>query len=142
MRSFRRAGAGLVCLLALAGCAGDPAAEIEARRARYSAELGGFTVRDQPGEERRVILDVLVRFDGKQPLPGLTLDVSIADAGGKERERRRVWIETVGAGPGGVQLSVPLEDVEYRPGDGFWVEVRSAIPAAERGDYREFGAAP
>jgi hypothetical protein len=131
----------LLAALALASCGGDRVAEVEARRARTTAEVTGFVVQDQPGGERRVVLDVLVRSQAKPPLDGVTLDVSIAGADGKERDRRRVWVDTPGAGPGGVQVSVPLEGVDYRPGDGYWAEVRSPVPAAERGDYRELAGA-
>lgn len=120
-------------------CAGDPAREVAARRAKYTAQLAGFVVRDEPGRAKpQVVLDVLVSGGSKPPLPGLTLDVSMAGADGKEKLVRRVWVETATVGAGGEQKTVTLDDVDYQPGDGFWVEVRQAIPAAERGEYREF----
>jgi hypothetical protein len=126
--------------LAAAACAGDPVQEVERRRAAYEAELTGFLVRDDPAAERpTIVLDVLVRGEAKPPLAGLTLDISMADAAGREKARRRAWVDTRGIGPGGVQTAVTLEGLEYATGDGFWVEVRSPIPAAERGEYREFG---
>ncbi len=131
---------GLLLLLA-AACAGDPAARIEARRAKYSAELTGFVVKEAPAVALpEIVLDVLVSGAAKPPLSGLTLDLSMADAAGKEKVHRRVWVETSTVGPGGEQKSLTLTDLGYAAGDGFWVEVRSPIPAAERGDYREFGA--
>jgi hypothetical protein len=131
----------VVATLAVAGCAKDPAVEVAASRAKSSAEVAGFVVQDEPGGERRVVLDVAIRSDARPAPEGLTLDVSIAGPGGQERERKRIWVATPGLGPGGIQVSVPLEGVDYRPGDGYWVEVRSPVPPAERGEYREFAAA-
>jgi len=125
--------------LATAGCGGDPVQELQARRARYEAELTGFVVRDEPAAARPdILLDVLVRGTAEPPLDRLTLDISMAGADGAERMHRRVAVDVHGVGPGGSQLAITLEEVEYRPGDGFWVEVRAPIPAAERGDYVEF----
>jgi len=125
--------------LATAGCGGDPVQELQARRARYEAELTGFVVRDEPAAARPdILLDVLVRGTAEPPLDRLTLDISMAGADGAERLHRRVAVDVRGVGPGGSQLAITLEEVEYRPGDGFWVEVRAPIAAAERGDYVEF----
>jgi hypothetical protein len=130
---------GAVAALAAAAC-GDPAQEIEQRRAAYEASLAGFLVRDDPAAERpTIVLDVLVRGAARPPLAGLTLDVSMADAAGREKAHRRAWVDLAGVGPGGVQTAVTLEGLEYAPGDGFWVEVRSPVPPAERGEYRELG---
>ncbi len=135
-----------VPLLALAlalGCgAANPAQRVEALRSHYDAELSGagFVVRDDPASgKREILLDVLVRWEGHERLPGITLDVSMGDATGKEKAARRVWVDTskLDRGPG-EQTTLTLTDLPYQPGDGFFVEVRSPIPAAERGDYREF----
>lgn len=134
--------AALVALpLALAACTGDPARRIEARRAAYDATLQSYVVRDDPANSGRTfILDVLVGWQGGEPLPGLTLDVSMAAPGGAEKAHRRIWIETAGVDRGGEQITLELTDLPWEPGDGFFVEVRSPVPAAERGDYREFAA--
>ena len=131
----------LAALVALS-CAGDPALRIEARRARYTATLQSFVVRDDPGAARQqVVLDLMVGWQGGDPLPGLTADVSIADTSGKEKDHRRAWLDVTRVDQGGAQLSIVLDDVPYQAGDGFYVEVRSPVPAAERGEYREFASA-
>jgi len=128
--------------VSLAACGADPVRDLELRRARYSASLTGFLVRDEPGAARpTIVLDVTVRGDAKPPLAGLTLDVSQADAAGHEKARRQVWVDTSGIGPGGEQTTLTLDDLDYAPGDGFWVEVRGPIPPVERGRYREYGEA-
>jgi len=130
-------------LLAAFACAGDPAREIENRRADYTASVTGFLLRDEPGRERsQVILDVLLAGEASPPLPGLTLDVSMAGPDGREKAHRRVYVDSSTVGRGGQQVALTFDDLPYAPGDGFWVEVRSAVPPAERSEYREFGARP
>ncbi len=131
---------GLATVVALS-CSRDPIRDLEVRRVQYSATLTGFLVKDEPGKEHPdILLDVTLEGDAQPPLPGLTLDVSMADAKGKEKAHRRVWIDGKDLGPGGVQQTLTLKDLPYQPGDGFWVGVRSPVPAAERAQYREFEA--
>lgn len=141
MRVLRALLAPTLAAFALA-CAGDPGAEIESRRREYIATLQSFVVQDDPGTgAQRIVLDVLVEWSGKEPLPGLTLDVSMADPAGAEKVERRIWIETAQLRRGGEQLALVLDGLPWQPGDGFFVEVRPTVPIAERGEYREFGAA-
>ncbi|MGH7337456.1 MAG: hypothetical protein ACREI7_07760 [Myxococcota bacterium] len=146
MLDSRRPGTALALGLSLllAACARDPTRDVEARRAKYTATLSGFVVKDEPGREKpQIVLDVLVAGGSKPPLPGLTLDVSMAGADGKEKLLRRVFVDTTTVGAGGEQKTVVFDDVDYAPGDGFFVEVRNSVPAAERAQYRELqGGAP
>ena len=133
---------GALALAALgAACAGDPIAQLEARRARYTATVQSFVVKDEAeaGAQPKIVLDLLIEHDDTgDPLPGITLDVSMADSSGTEKARRRIWVDTSRVGPGGAQTSMELDDLPYQPGDGFFAEVRSPVPAGDRGDYREF----
>jgi hypothetical protein len=135
-------------LLLAWGCGGGGPEKVARVRAQYEARLNGFVVRDLPAEgeapaRQEILLDILVRRDGRDALPGLTVDLSVAGAGGAEKARRQLWVDTSGIGKGvEVQLAVTVDGLEYQPGDGFHVEVRHPVPAAERGAYREFGAAP
>ena len=90
-----------------------------------------------------VLLDIELRWDGRERLPGITLDISQAAAGGGEKATWRLWVDTsqLERGPG-LQLTHVLEDVDYQDGDGFAVEVRHPIPVEELGQYREFAATP
>lgn len=146
----------------------DPAERVSEIRSRYSARLNGFVVHqvpEQPAEppaevpgeavaddqagsvealgpvpvRQAVTLDVLVALEGRESLPGLTLDVTQADAREEEKASWRVYLDVtdVHRGPG-TQISHRLEDVEFEDGDRFHVEVRHPVPAAERGEYREF----
>jgi hypothetical protein len=129
-----------VAILAVA-CAGDPVARLEARRARYTATVQSFVVKDEgaAAAQPQILLDLLIQHDDAgEPLPGITLDVSMADSSGNEKAHRRIWVDTTRVGPGGAQTSIQFDDLPYQPGDGFFVEVRSPVPAAERGEYKEF----
>lgn len=128
-------------VVAGSACAGDPVRELELRRSAYSATLSGFVLRDEPGRERpEVVLDVVIEGQSRPPLAGITVDVSMVDAAEREKAHRRSWVDLEGAGPGGAQVALTFDDLDYAPGDGFWVEVRVPVPEAERGEYRELGA--
>jgi len=137
--SLRRFALPLALVVGFA-CAGDPILELERQRSRYSATMNGFVVRDDPATgKQEIVLDVLVQWDGSQPLDGVTVDLSVADAAGREKAVRHLWVDTRGLGKGpGKQVTLTLTDLPYQAGDGFFVEVRAPIPAAERGGYREF----
>lgn len=103
-----------------------------------------------------VVLDVLIRNGNHELLPGVTLDVAQVGEGGPEeaswdeivasprtKQTWRIWVDTstIGRGPG-TSVTYRLEDVEdYQPDDRFVVTVREPVPAAERGDYREYAEA-
>ncbi len=156
-----------IALLALACGGGGGVAET---RAGFIAQLQSFTVQapaaeeamaseeadaeaeadtdaeaegDMPAEPAMVsvMLDILVHNEGAGTLDGITVDLTIADPDGAEKERRLLWVETAGLTKGSqTQVVYDLNDVVYTEGDGFHVEVRHAIPMEERGDYREFDA--
>ncbi|HSL84798.1 MAG TPA: hypothetical protein VLF66_18635 [Thermoanaerobaculia bacterium] len=143
----------------------DPAERVSEIRSRYSARLNGFVVHqvpetpaeppvEEPAEgaeaeaaeappevpvSQAVTLDVLVSLEGRESLPGLTLDVTQVDAQEEGKASWKVYLDVadVHRGPG-TQIAYRLEDVDYEEGDGFHVEVRHPVPAAERGEYREF----
>ncbi len=85
------------------------------------------------------ILDILVSRKGRVGLPGLTVDITQADPQGHEKGHWQAYLDVSSVLPGsGTQISYTLDDVQYQEGDGFYVEVREPVPAAERGEYREF----
>lgn len=95
-----------------------------------------------PVVRQDVLLDILIHHRGDETLPGLTLDVTQADAQQQEKASYRIWVDTSGI-PAGSRGAVAhrLEDVDVAPGDGFHVEVRQAIPPEQRGEYRELDEA-
>lgn len=160
--------AGLV--LVLAGCeAKSPEEKVASLRARYKAQMNGFVVQEEPvvvevtevaagapgaeAEEaatapsapvmrQKILLDILVHHDSNERLPGVTLDISMVDAAKNEKGHWLLWVDTSKLQKATkTQLSHVLEDVDYVEGDGFSVEVRHPVPAAERGEYKEFAPA-
>jgi hypothetical protein len=163
-----------------------PEERVAAMRGLYTATLQNFVVRDTPqpvaevtlvepaeaaGEEgaepgeailepvpvaTKIVLDVLIRNENRENLPGLTLEVAQMAEGGPEqgtwdeivaspqhKASWRIWVDTssIGRGPG-TSVTHLLENVEgYAPGDRFVVTVRHPVPPGERGDYREFAEA-
>jgi hypothetical protein len=169
--SWRRSSAlavAVAALLLLAACAGEGG--VAGARAGYIAEMGSFSVVEAPAvaEESTeaaeagveadaeasdeaaapaepatasVLLDFLIHNEGSGALDGVTVDLTMADPDGNEKERRLLWVETGGLTKGSQrQVAHELTDVSYTEGDGFHVEVRHPIPMEERGDYREFDA--
>lgn len=94
-----------------------------------------------PPVRQNVLLDIVIRHDSPEKLPGITVDVSMAD-GEREIQTWRVYFDTshLEKGPG-VQYSHTLEDVDYQPGYGFSAEIRSPVPPEERHLYKEFSGA-
>lgn len=168
----------VVAVLMLAGCASkSPEEKVAQNRTRYTAELNGFFVRQEPvapammdeemaaeeaaemtaaGDEgaemappeaepvslmQDVTLDILVRHDTFDKLPGITIDISMQDAAGQDKGHWTMWADTANLEKGNqLQLTEVLEDVPYEEGDGFFVQIRTPIPPDERGDYPEFSA--
>lgn len=88
-------------------------------------------------------LDVLVRHRSPENLPGITVDVSMVDAGQNEKGHWLWWVDTADIAKSNVtQFTYVIEDVSYEEGDGFYVEVRHPVPAEERAQYREFSSTP
>jgi hypothetical protein len=145
--------------------------EVAERRADYSAELNSFYLRQtpvvvetavvesaaEPGAEatteaveptaeapvrRDIVLDIMVRSEADERLPGVTLDVSQVDEQENAKATYRVWVDTADL-PAGARKAVTqvLEDVDYAEGDGFRVEVRAHVPPEDRAEYREFAEA-
>jgi len=111
--------------------------EIEAAELEEQADFEPVAV------SQRVLLDILIQHDSNEKLPGITVEISMADPGGQEKGHWRVWFDTSDVEKANVtQFTHILEDVSYEEGDGFFVEVRHPVPEAERGEYKEFASGP
>ncbi len=159
----------VAALFLLAACAGEGG--VSGARAGYIAEMGSFSVvgapavveetaedADAEGAEAdaetaedaaapaappttTVLLDFLIHNKGSGTLDGVTVDLTIADPDGNEKERRLLWVDTTGLTKGSQrQVAHELLQVAHTEGDGYHVEVRHPIPMEQRGDYREFDA--
>jgi len=166
-----RPSLGLIVLSTLVffGCSEtDPQEKVAKLRTRYSAKPTGLIVRQQPLEEpdldadqthadpetdvvvldsptplrQDILLDVLVRYDASERLPGITLEIGILDPAGNVKDSMRRYVDTAALGRGpGSQFQIILEDVDYIDGDQFTVEIRHPIPLEERDEYQEFSLA-
>lgn len=95
----------------------------------------------EPATEN-IRLDILIQHDSPKILPGVTVDISMADAAGTEKGVWKVWFDTAKVPKANVtQYTHVLEDVPYEEGDGFFAEIRHPVPPEERGEYREFSSA-
>ncbi len=129
----------------------EPAAE-EAPAEGEAAALGEELIEEVPVRQD-VVLDILVRHDNHENLPGLTVEVAQLGEGASEelsweeiqsgaKATWRVYVETSAIGRGqGNSVLHKLEDVDVAPGDRFVVTVRDPVPPEDRGDYREFSEA-
>lgn len=146
----------------------SPEDEVAEIRALYKAKLNGFIIEEEPiavpeveveevGDpeaveeapvvepppvHQRVRLDLLIQHDSYDLLPGVTVDISMGDSAGEEKDHWRVWFDTSEVGKASVtQFTHVLEDIAYKEGYGFYAEVRNPIPVEERNEYREFAEA-
>ena len=158
----------LAAALTLGCAAKTPEEKVAGIRALYSARLNGFIIEEEPlpvtevemeepgdaevPEEDVMIepipvrqqarLDVLIHHDSYDLLPGVTVDISMANSAGDEKNHWRVWFDTSDMGKASItQFTHILEDISYEEGDGFFAEIRNPIPVDERKEYREFSEA-
>ncbi|MEO1366554.1 MAG: hypothetical protein AAFX50_05220 [Acidobacteriota bacterium] len=117
----------------------DTAAEGEAT----DGELEVLDVDADTGPRQvTVFFDLIVLFEGDEPLGGLTLDVSQADGAGAEKKSWLHYVELPDHIKGSTkQVSFETPGVEFEEGDQFSVILRKVVPPDEQGDYREFASA-
>jgi hypothetical protein len=121
---------------------GEESAEMAAGS---EAEAAGEGV-DAEGEmpvavevRKDAVLDVIVQHQTNDPLPGITLDISMVDGAQNEVAHWQYWVDTAGLPKANQRpYSIVFEDIAYQEGYGFNVEVRQPVPESERGAYREF----
>lgn len=89
-----------------------------------------------------ILFDIAVRFDGNDPLPGVTIELIQQDADGNAKETRRQYVETAGARRGSPkQVDFELDGFLVEEGDQFGVSIRQAVPPQDHGEYREYAEA-
>lgn len=144
---------GVADALEAAGEAVEDAVEAVEETLDLNAEGADATAEgaDETGEDaaaaleadanRTILFDLIVRFSGSDPLPGITVDVTQADAAGNEK---RVWREFLDI-PNIVksqtkQVSFELE-TELAEGDQFSVQLANYVDPANYGEYKEYAEA-
>lgn len=89
-----------------------------------------------------IILHLLVQFKGREPLPGITVEVTRQDPFGDEKEPTLHWIETGSMAKNDIQqVDLKLEDAEYEEGDAYSVLLRQIVPPEDHARYREYAEA-
>ena len=118
---------------------------VEAMEPEPEAEAEGEMAEEMepaPPANPNVLLDILIQHDSPDILPGITVDISMADADGNPKGAWKVWFDTSKVLKANVTpYTHVLEDVPYVEGDGFFAEIRHPIPVEERGEYKEFSSA-
>lgn len=88
---------------------------------------------------RDVTLNIQLWHNSPEMLPGITLDIAHADEHEQVKDVYRVWFDTSRLMRAQhLQIDHVIPGLLVEPGDRFSVEVRHPVPAAERGEYREF----
>ena len=130
-----------------------PALEMAAEEGAEAAEPAAEETAAEGAEEAvepmemapvnpNVMLDILIKHDSPELLPGVTVDVSMVDADKVEKASWKIWFDTSTVKKANVtQYTHVVEDVPYVEGDGFYAEIRHPIPVEERGEYKEFSSA-
>lgn len=126
------------------GEAADDAGDEMDGDAMAGDEMDGDAMSDMTGPQpHTIVFDLLVAYNGRgDALPGITLKVTHAAAGGTEKDS---WLEYIELPQ--MTKSVPeqvafqKEGVLFEEGDVFAVNLSKSVPAAERSQYREFQAA-
>jgi len=122
---------------------GEPGEEAATEVEIEEAELQEPADFEPVAISQRVLLDVLIKHNSYEKLPGITVEISMADPSGQEKDHWRAWFDTSNVERANVtQFTHILEDVSYEEGDGFFVELRHPVPEEERGEYREFASVP
>ena len=101
----------------------------------------GFDLEPVGPQPKNILFDLIVGFDGSDPLPGLTVEVSQIDPFQEEKATFRHYLDLGSLQSGTTQTDFVLENVMYEDGDGFSVDLRLVVPPEERGEYREFATA-
>jgi len=118
--------------------------EADATEGDMEAEVGEAVMVEMEeapavAQTRDILLDIEIYHTNDETMAGITVEVTHADEGQREKAHHLVWLDTAGIVKGQhIQVNHVLEGVDFMPGDMFHVEVRYPVPAAERGDYREF----
>ena len=118
----------------------EPAAE-EAAAEEMEGE-GEGEIEMAPPANPNILLDILIKHDSPEMLPGITVDISMADSAGNSKGAWKVWFDTSTVRKANITpYTHVLEDVPYVEGDGFFAEVRHPVPVEERGEYKELSSA-
>ncbi len=134
----------------------DEAGEAEATATSGEVAMDGETEATGEGEEgdeeiaeaapegptpTTIFFDLIVLFSGSEPLDGITVDVTHADASGAEKRTWRKYLETPGIVKSEARQIGFEEEVHFEEGDVFSVQLLKYVDPANYGEYKEYTAA-
>ena len=124
-----------------AEAAGDEAENAAEEIAEEDTEDADVVVAAGP-QLHTIVFDLLVLYNGRDPLPGLTVEVTHAGADGEEKGSWLEYLEMPDITKGvSKQVGFQRAGVLFEEGDVFAVLVEPNVPADVRSEYREFQAA-
>ena len=88
-----------------------------------------------------IVFDVIVLFSGSDPLPGITVDFTQADADGNEKAAWREFLDIPSIVKAETKQIMVEAEVDFVEGDQFSVQLLKYVDPANYGDYKEFAAA-
>ncbi len=119
--------------------AGEPA---EGEGEGEGEEMGMEMEAEPAGPKSTTILfDLVVLFSGSEPLDGITVDVTHADASGTEKKTWRQYLETAGMVKSETRQMAFEAEVDFVEGDVFSVQLLKYVDPAEYGNYKEYAGA-
>ena len=122
-----------------AAAASTESAEGEGAEGEAAAEAEPAGPAEVPTD---ILFDLVVRFNGLEALPGITVDLVHVDSAQQRKNVYRHWIDTSSMLKGEpLQESFKLEGVPFVEGDAFAAEMVAVVPEADRGEYREYAGA-
>ncbi len=115
---------------------GEPTAEGEGE----DPAAEGVEAMAEPAAPQRVSIqfDLVVYLRGRESLPGITVDITQADANQQEKAVYRQWVDTTNVMKGSPgQSDFILEGIVMEEGDVFAATIAPGVPA-DLSAYREF----
>lgn len=124
---------------------GAEASAITTAEVAVEAAEAGEEVAEEMAEEvvagpqtKSILFDLVIYFRGDKSLPGITIDITHANAGQEEKATYPYYVETPGIINGDTrQHSFVMEDLPFEDGDVFSANVVAGVPQ-DLSRYREF----
>ena len=88
-----------------------------------------------------IVFDLIVLFSGKEPLPGITVDLTQADADGNEKKTWREFLDIPSIVKAETKQLTLESEVDFAEGDQFSVQLLKYVDPANYSEYHEYAEA-
>ena len=125
----------------VASCGPEETPEQKLERLRYSHDIVplGYTTITGPEGEPTLVVDLQIVNQAAEPLPTLTVLVTVRDADGTEKASRRVSLDLSDVRPGvGVQMAAQVPGVAADEDDEVLVEIEPDLGPEQLRSLPEF----